>query len=224
MAGARRLGGIAVLLGIIVQTACGARDSGTTAPSGEARIPTVLVGTWGQAAASGSQYCDPNGGGCTSAYGGSESYALCGERHVRLLAAARGEPLRLHHQDVPVRDRHAHGQRPRLTLTPTSARNQVTKTCGRSTDEQLKLDPSSYSWRVEQGSGDAAGLYLTSADGEEAGPFTPRRRGLHRAGAGGNYDWADLYCETTGYGFACRHRRAAAGENYDRADDAEEAG
>jgi len=38
---------------------------------------------------------------------------------------------------------------PRLTLTPTSARNKVTKTCGRSTDEQLTLDPSSYAgaWR-----------------------------------------------------------------------------
>jgi hypothetical protein len=32
----------------------------------------------------------------------------------------------------------------RLTLTPKSARNQVSKTCGRSTDEQLTLEPSSY--------------------------------------------------------------------------------
>ena len=32
----------------------------------------------------------------------------------------------------------------------------------------------------------------------------------HRAGAGGNYDWADLYCETAGYTFAFRHHRAVA--------------
>ncbi len=174
MTGARRLGGIAVLLGIVVQTACGARDSGTTAPSGDTRIPTVLVGTWGQAAASGSQYCDPNGGGCTSAYGGSESYALAANGtfvYSQLLEAnLYGCIIKtyLYATGTLV----VNGQR--LTLTPTSARNQVTKTCGRSTDEQLKLDPSSYSWRVEQGGGDAAGLYLTSADGEEAGPFTPR--------------------------------------------------
>ena len=47
---------------------------------------------------------------------------------------------------------------------------------------------------------------------------------LRRAGAGGDYDWADLYCETTGYGFAFPHRCAAVGGNDDFADDAEEAG
>jgi hypothetical protein len=47
---------------------------------------------------------------------------------------------------------------------------------------------------------------------------------LGRAAAGGNYDWADLYGETAGYGFAFRHHRAAAGDNNDGANDAEEAG
>src|SRR5215204_372982 len=56
----------------------------------------------------------------------------------------------------------------RLTLTPTSARNTVMKTCGRSTDEQLTLDPSSYGSRVAKGADGPAGLYLTGSDGEEA--------------------------------------------------------
>jgi len=42
--------------------------------------------------------------------------------------------------------------------------------------------------------------------------------------AGGNNDWADLYCETTGYGFAFPHRCAAVGGNCDFADETEEAG
>ena len=45
-----------------------------------------------------------------------------------------------------------------------------------------------------------------------------------RAGAGGNCDWADRYCETAGYGFAFRHDRAGAGGNYDWTDETEEAG
>src|SRR6187455_3044296 len=72
----RRLGGAGVLLGIMLQTACGARDSGIAGPGADGGVPAALVGTWGQAAASGSQYCDPNGCGCTNAYGGSESYTL----------------------------------------------------------------------------------------------------------------------------------------------------
>jgi hypothetical protein len=43
-------------------------------------------------------------------------------------------------------------------------------------------------------------------------------------GLGENNDWADLYGETTGYGFAFRHHRAGVGGNCDFADDAEEAG
>jgi len=43
-------------------------------------------------------------------------------------------------------------------------------------------------------------------------------------GAGGNYDCADLYGETTGYGFASTHPRAGVGENYDWADETKEAG
>jgi hypothetical protein len=61
-----------------------------------------------------------------------------------------------------------------VTLTPKSARNQVSKTCGRSTDEQLTLDPSSYGWRVARAADGSTGLYLTSSDGEEAGPFARR--------------------------------------------------
>ena len=44
---------------------------------------------------------------------------------------------------------------------------------------------------------------------------------LRRAGAGGDYDWADLYGEATGCGFAFRPHRAAVGGNDDWADDTE---
>ena len=44
------------------------------------------------------------------------------------------------------------------------------------------------------------------------------------AGAGGDYDWADLYCETTGYGFAFQASSRRGLGNGDLADDAEEAG
>jgi hypothetical protein len=170
----RRLA-IGALLVIPLQSACGGGDEpGVTAPGSGGPIPAALVGTWGQAAASGSQYCDPNGGGCTSAYGGSESYAFTANgtfTYSQLLEAnlygciiktflyATGT--------LTVNDA-------RLTLTPTSARNTVTKTCGRSTDEQLTLDPSSYGWRVARGPDGSSGLYLTSSDGDEAGPFRPR--------------------------------------------------
>jgi len=170
----RRLGGSAVLLGILLQTACGARDSGITGSGVDGGVPSVLVGTWGQAAASGSQYCDPNGGGCTSAYGGSESYTLAANGtfvYSQLLEANL-------YGCIIKTFLYAAGtltvSGARLTLTPTSAHNTVTKTCGRSTDEQLTLDPSSYGWRVTRDSDGSGGLYLTSSDGEEAGPFTPR--------------------------------------------------
>ena len=171
---ARNLSGAAVLLGILVQTACGARDSGITGSDVDGGVPAVLVGTWGQAAASGSQYCDPNGGGCTSAYGGSESYTLAANGtfvYSQLLEANL-------YGCIIKTFLYATGtltvSGARLTLTPTSARNTVTKTCGRSTDEQLTLDSSSYGWRVARDADGSAGLYLTSSDGEEAGPFKPR--------------------------------------------------
>ena len=171
---ARHLGGAGVLLGLMVQTACGARDSGITGSDVDGGVPAVLVGTWGQAAASGSQYCDPNGGGCTSAYGGSESYTLAANGtfvYSQLLEANL-------YGCIIKTFLHATGtltvSGPRLTLTPTSARNKVTTTCGRSTDEQLTLDPSSYGWRVSRDADGSVGLYLTSSDGEEAGPFKPR--------------------------------------------------
>ena len=171
---ARHLGGAGVLLGLMVQTACGARDSGITGSDADGGVPAVLVGTWGQAAASGSQYCDPNGGGCTSAYGASESYTLAANGtfvYSQLLEANL-------YGCIIKTFLYATGtltvSGPRLTLTPTSARNRITKTCGRGTDEQLTLDPSSYGWRVARDSHGSGGLYLTSSDGEEVGPFTPR--------------------------------------------------
>ena len=170
----RRLGGSFVLLTIMLQTACGARDNGITRPGDKGNVPAVLVGTWGQAAASGSQYCDPNGGGCTSAYGGSESYTLAAGGtfvYSQLLEAnLYGCIIRTYLYATGTLT--VNGSR--LTLTPTSARNQVKKTCGRSTDEQLTLDPSSYGWRVDGGGGGAAKLYLTSSNGELNGPYSPR--------------------------------------------------
>lgn len=145
----------------------------STAGSGGG-VPPILVGTWNEAAASGSQYCDPNGGGCTSTYGGSESYTFAANGtfvYSQLLEANL-------YGCIIKTFLYASGtltvSGARLTLTPTLARNKVTKTCGRSTDEQLTLDPSNYGWRVVRGGGDAAGLYLTSSDGDEAGPFAPR--------------------------------------------------
>src|SRR3954465_14624223 len=72
IARARHLAGIGVLLGITLQGACGADSTGITPPGSSGGVPSALVGSWNEAAASGSQYCDPNGGGCTTAYGGSE--------------------------------------------------------------------------------------------------------------------------------------------------------
>jgi hypothetical protein len=41
-------------------------------------------------------------------------------------------------------------------------------------DEQLTLEPSSYGWRVAREEDGSMGLYLTSSDGEESGPYGPR--------------------------------------------------
>jgi hypothetical protein len=169
-----RLGGTAVLLVILLQAACGARDNGITRPSDDRGVPAALVGTWAQAAASGSQYCDPNGGGCTSAYGGSESYTLAADGTFVYSQLLEANLYGCVIKTFLYVTGSATVTGPRLTLTPMSARNQVTRTCGRSTDERLTLDPSSYGWRVVRTGGGSAALYLTSADGDEAGPFTPR--------------------------------------------------
>jgi len=171
---ARRLGGIGALLTITLQAACGASGSEITPPGSSGGVPSALVGAWNEAAASGSRYCDPNGGGCTSTYGGSETYTFAANGtfvYSQLLEANL-------YGCIIKTFLYATGtltvNGARLTLTPSSARNQVTRTCGRGTDEQLTLDPSSYGWRVARASDGSAGLYLTSADGEEAGPFTRR--------------------------------------------------
>jgi hypothetical protein len=174
IARARHLGGIGVLLGIMLQGACGADSTGITPPQPSDGVPSALVGRWNEAAASGSQYCDPNGGGCTSAYGGSETYTFGADGtfvYSQLLEAnLYGCIIKtfLYATGTLTVDGG------RLTLTPKSARNQVSKTCGRSTDEQLTLDPSSYGWRVARAEDGSAGLYLTSSDGVEAGPFAQR--------------------------------------------------
>jgi len=115
-----------------------------------------------------------NGGGCTSAYGGSETYTFGADGtfvYSQLLEAnLYGCIIKtfLYATGTLTVDG------ARLTLTPKSARNQVSKTCGRSTDELLTLDPSSYAWRVARAADGSTGLYLTSSDGEEAGPFAQR--------------------------------------------------
>jgi hypothetical protein len=170
---ARRMLIVCAVLIVPLQSACGAGDASVTAPGSSGGVPAALVGTWGQAA-SGSQYCDPNGGGCTSAYGGSESYVFAANgtfTYSQLLEANL-------YGCIIKTFLYATGtltvNGARLTLTPKSARNTVTKTCGRSTDERLTLDPSSYGWRVARTADGSMGLYLTSSDGEEAGPFAPR--------------------------------------------------
>jgi hypothetical protein len=163
---------IGALLMVTAQPAC-ARDE-ITRPESAGNVPSALVGSWNEAAASGSQYCDPNGGGCTSAYGGSETYAFAANgtfTYSQLLEAnLYGCIIKTFLYATGALT--VNGDR--LTLTPRSARNVVTKTCGRSTDEQLTLDASSYRWRVARASDGSSGLYLTSSDGEEAGPFRQR--------------------------------------------------
>jgi len=174
IARARHFGVSGLLLGITLQGACGAGATGITPPGSSGGVPSALVGSWNEAAASGSQYCDPNGGGCTSAYGGSETYTFGADGtfvYSQLLEANL-------YGCIIKTFLYATGtltvNGARLTLTPKSARNQVSKTCGRSTDEQLTLEPSSYGWRVARAADGSMGLYLTSSDGEEAGPFAQR--------------------------------------------------
>jgi len=169
-----RAGGIGALLVIAMQTACGAAEHETAPPSSSGVVPAALVGTWSEAAATGSQYCDPNGGGCTAAYGGSESYTFAANGtfvYSQLLEANL-------YGCVIKTFLYATGTLTvtgaRLTLAPKSARNVVTKTCGRGSDEQLTLEPSSYGWRVARGEDGSMGLYLTSSDGDESGPYGPR--------------------------------------------------
>jgi hypothetical protein len=170
----RSFGGVVAMLSIPMQGACGASDSTITPPGDNGGVPSVLVGTWNEAAASGSQYCDPNGGGCTTAYGGSESYAFApnGTFVYSQLLEANLYGCIIKTFLYATGTLTVNGSR--LTLTPKSARNQVSKTCGKSTDEQLTLDPSSYGWRVAREADGSAGLYLTSSDGDEAGPFAKR--------------------------------------------------
>jgi hypothetical protein len=157
---------------VIVLLGCSAGSDTTSsqAPGGATGIPSTLVGTWRDAAASGSQVCDELGS-CSVAYGGSESYSFTADGRFVFAQQLEGNlgGCRI------TTSLYARGtiavSELRITLTSTFAHNTKTATCEAGFDRDLQLDPTSYRWRL---SPDAAGkpeLYLTGASGVETGPY-----------------------------------------------------
>jgi hypothetical protein len=158
--------------GIVTLLGCG---SGLpTESGGPGDIPQTLVGTWRLSAATGSQVCDDLGH-CGPAYGGSESYQFASNGHFvysQFLEANLGgckQTAFIYATGTVSSDISS------VTLHPASLRNQRSNTCGQDSDQTYTtVDPSSYDWRVDEGTQDpeAKGLYLTGSDGEENGPYT----------------------------------------------------
>jgi hypothetical protein len=139
-------------------------------PDGSTGVPSSLVGTWRDAAASGSQVCDDLGN-CSVAYAGSESYSFTADGHFVFAQQLEGNlgGCRI------VTSLYARGiiavSDVRITLTSSFAHNTKTATCEAGFDQDLQLDPTSYTWRLTQGDAGKPQLYLTGASGEETGPY-----------------------------------------------------
>ena len=162
---------LALPAGAVLVLGCSALGdpASTQAPGGTTDVPTQLVGTWRDVAATGSQVCD-NLGNCSVAYGGSESYSFTADGHfvfAQQLEANLGGCR-------TVTSLYARGtiavSTLRLTLTSSFAHNTKTATCEAGFDEDLQLDPTSYTWRLTQTSAGPQ-LYLTGASGVETGPY-----------------------------------------------------
>jgi hypothetical protein len=157
---------------LVALLGCSALTESTSSqtPGGPPSVPPTLVGTWRDAAASGSQVCDELGT-CSVAYGGSESYSFTADGHFVFAQQLEGNlgGCRI------VTSLYARGtiavSSLRITLTSTSARNTKTATCETGFDRDLQLDPTSYTWRLAQGGAGKPQLYLTGASGEETGPY-----------------------------------------------------
>ena len=159
-------GGVALLLGC---SALGDPAS-TQAPGGATGVPTPLVGTWRDVAATGSQVCDDLGN-CSVAYGGSESYSFTADGHfvfAQQLEANLGGCR-------TVTSLYARGtiavSSLRITLTSSFAHNTKSATCEAGFDKDLQLDPTSYTWRIVSIGAGQPQLYLTGASGVETGPY-----------------------------------------------------
>jgi hypothetical protein len=157
----------ALLMGCM---ACGSADGPTAVTPSDpppATFPSFLVGKWRITAASGQQ-CDDLGH-CTPAYGGSESYTFAADgsfEYAQYLASnLNGCQL--------VTFLHVLGaaavEDQTITLTSTSAHNKKQDGCGETTDQDLQLDPASYTWRLTW-TGTAEQLELTSSAGT-SGPL-----------------------------------------------------
>jgi hypothetical protein len=162
---------LAVSTAVVSFIACGgAADSTTTEPGGPPVVPPQLVGTWRDAAASGSQVCDDLGN-CSIAYGGSESYSFSADGHFVFAQQLEGNigGCKI------VTSLYARGSVSlddvKITLTSSFAHNTKTATCEDGFDKDLQLDPTTYTWRLAESDAGQPQLYLTGAGGEEAGPY-----------------------------------------------------
>lgn len=161
---------LAASIAVISFMACGAASSTGTEPGDPSIVPQQLVGTWRDAAASGSQVCDDLGN-CSIAYGGSESYAFTADGHFVFAQQLEGNigGCKI------VTSLYARGtvslDHLKITLTSSFAHNTKTATCEYGFDTDLQLDPTTYTWRLAQSDAGQPQLYLTGADGAEAGPY-----------------------------------------------------
>jgi len=157
---------------LVALLGCSALADSTSSqtPDGSTSVPPTLVGTWRDAAASGSQVCDELGQ-CSVAYGGSESYSFTADGNFVFAQQLEGNlgGCRI------VTSLYARGtiavSSLRITLTSTFAHNTKTATCEAGFDRDLQLDPTSYTWRLAQGDAGKPQLYLTSVSGVETGPY-----------------------------------------------------
>ncbi|MBW8770087.1 MAG: hypothetical protein JF589_10045 [Gemmatimonadetes bacterium] len=166
-----RARGLALPFVLVALLGCGAQGdpTSTPAPGGSTGVPTQLVGTWRDAAATGSQVCDDLGS-CSVAYGGSESYSFSADGHfvfAQQLEANLGG-CRI------VTSLYARGtvsvSNLQITLTSSYAHNTKTANCEAGFDKDLQIDPTSYTFRLVASTGRQQ-LYLTGASGEETGPY-----------------------------------------------------
>jgi hypothetical protein len=147
-----------------------ADSTASQTPGGTVSLPSTLVGTWRDAAASGSQVCDDLGD-CSVAYGGSESYSFTADGHFVFAQQLEGNlgACRI------VTSLYARGtisvSNARITLTSAFAHNTKTATCEAGFDRDLQLDPTSYTFRLARGDAGQSQLYLIGASGVETGPY-----------------------------------------------------
>jgi hypothetical protein len=159
------------LVVLALAAACASTEAATMGdPTGPTGVLAALVGTWRETAASGSQVCDELGH-CSIAYGGSESYTFTADGHFEFAQQLEGNVGGCRIVTSLYARGTVSGTGARITLSSTYAHDTKAATCESGFDIDLRLDPTSYTWRLARDGGGRAQLYLTGAGNVETGPY-----------------------------------------------------